>query len=382
MIPYGRQDVTADDIAAVVEVLGSDWLTQGPAVERFESAVAAYCGAGHGVAVNSATSALHIACMALDVGPGDHVWTSPNTFLASANCALYCGAAIDFVDIDPQTYNMCPRELAAKLERAATQGHLPKVVIVVHFAGQSCAMREIHELSVRFGFRVIEDASHAVGGRYLDSRVGDCRYSDIAVFSFHPVKLITTAEGGMAMTRDPLLAQRMMRLRSHGMTRDAVLMDQPSEGPWYYQQIELGYNYRLTDIQAVLGISQLARLEDYVERRHAIAERYREQLQGLPVRLPHQAGFARSALHLYPIQIEQAAERRRVFDGLRATGIGVNVHYIPVHTQPYYRAKGFAHGDFPVAEQYYARAISLPMYPTLASADQDHVISTLRTLLR
>jgi UDP-4-amino-4,6-dideoxy-N-acetyl-beta-L-altrosamine transaminase len=382
MIPYGRQDITEDDVRAVSEVLRSDWLTQGPAVPRFEEEVAAVCGARHAVAVNSATSALHIACMALDVGPGDWVWTSPNTFLASANCARYCGADIDFVDIDPRTYNLSAAALADKLERAQGQGRLPKVVIAVHFAGQSCEMREIKTLSQRYGFRIIEDASHAVGGTYLGEPVGSCRFSDIAVFSFHPVKLITTAEGGMALTNDAGLAVRMGRYRSHGMTRDPALMEGPSDGSWYYQQIELGYNYRLTDIQAALGLSQLQRLSRYVEQRHAIAQYYSSRLTSLPLVLPYQSPNARSALHLYPVQLADARERRSVFDGLRAAGVGVNVHYIPVHLQPYYRRRGHAAGECPHAEAYYERALSLPIFPALNEVQQEHVVSTLGELLR
>lgn len=382
MIPYGRQDITEEDVRAVTEVLRSEWLTQGPAVARFEQAVAKACDAQHAVAVNSATSALHIACMALDVGPGDWVWTSPNTFLASANCARYCGADVDFVDIDPQTYNLSPAALADKLERAESQGCLPKVVIAVHFAGQSCEMREIRALGERYGFRLIEDASHAVGASYLGEPVGNCRYSDITVFSFHPVKLITTAEGGMSLTNDPALAARMERYRSHGMTRDPSLMEGQSDGPWYYQQIELGYNYRLTDIQAILGLSQLQRLDDYVARRHAIAKRYDDLLAALPLVLPYQSPNAHSALHLYPVQIKDAAQRRKVFEGMRTAGVGVNVHYIPVHLQPYYRRLGHAAGEYPHAEAYYERALSLPMFPTLGEVQQDHVIDALGGLLR
>ncbi len=382
MIPYGRQDITEDDVRAVSEVLRSDWLTQGPAVPRFEQEVAAVCGARHAVAVNSATSALHIACMALDVGPGDWVWTSPNTFLASANCARYCGAEVDFVDIDPRTYNLSAAALADKLERAQSQGRLPKVVIAVHFAGQSCEMREIKTLGERYGFRIIEDASHAVGGSYLGEPVGNCRFSDIAVFSFHPVKLITTAEGGMALTNDAGLAARMERYRSHGMTRDPALMEGPSDGPWYYQQIELGYNYRLTDMQAVLGLSQLQRLPRYVEQRHAIAQRDGSRLAGLPLVLPYQSPNARSALHLYPVQVADARQRRRVFDGLRAAGVGVNVHYIPVHLQPYYRRRGHAAGECPNAEAYYERAVSLPMFPALNEEQQDIVVASFVRLLK
>jgi UDP-4-amino-4,6-dideoxy-N-acetyl-beta-L-altrosamine transaminase len=377
MIPYGRQDITEDDVRAISEVLRSDWLTQG-----FEHQVAASCGARYAVAVNSATSALHIACMALDVGPGDWVWTSPNTFLASANCARYCGAEVDFVDIDPRTYNLSAEALADKLERAEAQGRLPKVVIAVHFAGQSCEMREIKALAERYGFRIIEDASHAVGGSYLDEPVGNCRFSDIAVFSFHPVKLITTAEGGMAVTNDAGLAARMDRYRSHGMTRDPALMEGNSDGPWYYQQIELGYNYRLTDIQAALGLSQLQRLSKYVEQRHIIAQRYDDHLADLPLVLPYQLTSTYSAFHLYTVQVADENQRYRVFQGLRSAGIGVNVHYIPVHLQPYYRRLGHAEGKCPHAEAYYKRAISLPMFPALSESQQNYVVTTIGELLR
>ncbi len=384
MIPYGRQEVTQADIDAVDAVLRSDFLTQGPAVARFEQALAAYCGAAHGVAMANATAALHLACLALDLGPGDWLWTSPNTFLASANCGVYCGARVDFVDVDPRTYDMDPAALAAKLERAARDGRLPKVVVPVHFAGQSCDMAAIGALAKRYGFRVVEDASHAVGGRYRDVPVGSCAHSDITVFSFHPVKIVTTGEGGMALTNDTALARRLERLRSHGMTREAALMDAEPDGPWYYQQVELGYNYRITDIQAALGLSQLARLDDYVRRRHRLADRYDALLAGLPVIVPARVADAQSALHLYPIQVDAARcgrSRRQVFDALRAAGIGVNVHYIPVHTQPYYRRMGFSPGDFPRAEAYYAQAISLPMFATLTDAQQDEVVAALRRAL-
>lgn len=381
MIPYGRQDITPEDIAAVEAVLHSDFLTQGPAIPGFEKALAAYCGAARGVAVCNATAALHMACLALGLGPGDCLWTSPNTFVASANCGLYCGAEVDFVDTDPATYNMSVAALEARLVAAAAEGRLPKVVIPVHFAGQSCEMRAIHALGQQYGFRIIEDASHAVGATYLGEPVGNCRYSDITIFSFHPVKIITTAEGGMAMTNDPALAERMERLRSHGITRDPAAMAWDSEGPWYYQQVELGYNYRITDLQAALGHSQLARLDDYVARRHAIAARYDAALAGLPLTTPWQHPDSRSALHLYPIRLHDAARRREVFEALRAAGIGVNVHYIPVHTQPHYHRLGFRPGDFPEAERYYAGAISLPMFPTLTPAQQDEVVAALARVL-
>ena len=380
-IPYGRQDVTPADVAAVVEVLESDWLTQGPVVPRFEAALARECGAGHAVAVNSATSALHVACLALGLGPRDWLWTSSITFLASANCARYCGAQVDFVDIDPRTYNLSVPALARKLEQAQQRGRLPKIVVPVHLAGQSCDMAGIHALAREYGFRVIEDASHAIGGRYQGQPVGDCRFSDVAVFSFHPVKIVTSAEGGVAITNDAGLAQRMGLFRSHGMTRDSQLMDQAPDGPWYYQQIELGYNYRMTELQAALGLSQLSRLHDYVKRRHALAARYDLLLQDVPAVRPWQHPDSYSALHLYVVRVD-AARRRAAFEALRAQNIGVNVHYIPVHTQPYYRRLGGASEPLPEAERYYAEAISLPMYATLTEQDQDRVVRVLREVLR
>ena len=384
MIPYGRQDVTHADIDAVIEVLRSDYLTQGPMVPRFEQAVAHSCGAGHAIAVNSATSALHIACLAVGLGPGDWLWTSPITFVASANCALYCGAQVDFVDIDPRTSNICPRGLEAKLAEAGRAGRLPKVVVPVHFSGEPCDMEAIHALSVKYGFRVIEDASHAIGGKYREEPIGSCRHSDIAVFSFHPVKIITTAEGGMALTRNEALAQRMALLRSHGITRDPALMAGAPHGAWYYEQLDLGYNYRMTDLQAALGISQISRLDTYVARRHELAERYDSALADLPVTAPRRDPDSRSALHLYVIrlQLESIGKSRcQIFDELREVGVGVNVHYIPVHLQPYYQKMGFARGDFPEAERYYGEAISLPMYPGLTDARQDEVINSLRAVL-
>lgn len=384
MIPYGRQDINEDDIQAVVEVLRSDYLTQGPAVPAFEQALAGYCGARHAVAVNSATSALHVACLALDVGPGDRVWTSPITFVASANCALYCGAEVDFVDIDPHTYNMSPAALEQKLEGAERAGRLPKVVIPVHLCGQSCDMQALHDLSQRYGFKIIEDASHAIGGKYKNEPIGNCRYSDITVFSFHPVKIITTAEGGMALANDPALADRMALLRSHGITRDPAQMTHESDGPWYYQQIDLGYNYRMTELQAALGLSQMRRLDEFVTRRHAIAKRYDEQLASLPVTIPWQHPDCYSGLHLYVIRLRLdriSKSHRQVFDALRDRGIGVNLHYIPVHTQPYYQRMGFQAGDFPEAGRYYAEAISLPMYPRMGEPQQDQVIAVLTEAL-
>ncbi|WP_082674667.1 UDP-4-amino-4,6-dideoxy-N-acetyl-beta-L-altrosamine transaminase [Thiohalocapsa sp. ML1] len=384
MIPYGRQDISQDDIDAVVEVLRSDFITQGPTIARFEEAVADYCGVAHAVAVNSATSALHIACLALELAPGDLLWTSPYTFVASANSALYCGAEVDFVDIDSSTGNMSLTALEAKLICAAGRGRLPKVVMPVHFAGQSCAMQEIAVLSRRYGFRIIEDGSHAIGGRYRDAPTGCCRYCDITVFSFHPVKIITTGEGGMALTNNEQLASRMERLRSHGITRDRSLMVGDTEGDWLYEQVELGFNYRMTDLQAALGLSQLARLDEYVRRRHALVRRYRSLLQGLPVLLPRETQETYSAYHLFVVRLDPApcrARRAEVFARMRAAGIGVNVHYIPVHTQPYYRQLGHQDGDFPNAETFYAGALTLPLYPGLTFEEQDLVVDALRDAL-
>ncbi len=385
MIPYGRQDITQADIDAVVAVLQSDFLTQGPMVPRFEQNVAQYVGASHALAVNSATSALHIACLALGLGPGDWLWTSPNTFVASANCGLYCGAQVDFVDIDPRTYNLCPQALARKLEQAEREGRLPTVVVPVHLCGQPCDMQAVHALSQRYGFKIIEDASHAIGGKYQGEFIGNCRYSDITVFSFHPVKIITTAEGGMALTNDAKLAERMGLLRSHGITRDPALMTKEMEGPWYYQQVELGYNYRMTDLQGALGASQMTRLDQYVARRHVLARRYDDLLAELPVTTPWQHPDSYSGLHLYVIRLQLDKIRKshlQVFEALRAQEIIVNLHYIPVHTQPYYQKMGFRAGDFPQAESYYAEAISIPMYPTMTEAQQDEVVTALREILQ
>lgn len=379
MIPYGRQSIDASDIEAVVEVLRSDFLTQGPCVPRFEEVVAAYARARHAVAVNSATSALHIACLVLDVGPGDLVWTSPITFVASANCARYCGADVDFVDIDPQTWNMSVAALEAKLQQAEAAGRLPKVVIPVHLCGLSCEMEAIRSLGQRYGFRIIEDASHALGGRYRGSPVGSCEFSDITVLSFHPVKIITSAEGGMALTNDDRLAARMELLRSHGITREEVAMERPTDGPWYYEQQELGFNYRLTDVHAALGLSQMRRVDTFVARRHALAERYDALFAGWPLQLSVHVSDVYSALHLYVVRLAQSVKRphREVFERLRAAGIGVNLHYMPVYLQPYYRRLGFAPGHCPEAERYYAQAITLPMYPALTEAEQDQVAAAL-----
>jgi len=382
VIPYGRQDIRKEDIDAVTAVLQSDFLTQGPVVPRFERLLADRVSAAHGVAVNSATSALHLACLALGVGPGETVWTSANTFVASANCARYCGAAVDFVDVDPDTGNMSIPALRAKLEVAARDGQMPRVVIPVHFAGQSCDMRAIGQLADEYGFSVIEDASHAIGGRWQGEAVGRGRYSDITVFSFHPVKIITTGEGGMAVTNDVALADHMARLRSHGVTRDPHCMSRVPDGPWYYEQIELGFNYRLTDIAAALGESQLACLEEYVERRRALAERYDRLLDGLPCRSLARTPDAESAWHLYVVRLDEPHRRRSAFEALRAREIGVNVHYIPVPAQPDFARLGFDMADFPGAAAYYAGALSLPLYPGLSDYDQDAVVAALREVLK
>ena len=381
MIPYGRQEITDADIEAVVEVLKSAYITQGPVVSQFEKAVAQYCGAKYGTATNSATSALHLACRALGLGPGDYLWTSPISFVASANCGIYCGADIDFVDIDPRTYNLSAEALEEKLVSAERNGTLPKVVVPVHLAGQSCDMEAIYRLSQRFGFYIVEDASHAIGARYRTDSVGSCRYSDITVFSFHPVKLITTGEGGMAVTNSEDIASKMRLLRNHGITRDRSIMSSPEPGEWYYQQIDLGFNYRMTDIQAALGISQLQRLDGYIEHRRVLASRYNVALRNLPVICPWQHPDADSAYHLYIIRVRvntSGKTRRVVFDQLRRAGIGVNVHYIPIHLQPYYRRRGFKRGDFPEAERYYDEALTLPLFPTLSEKEQERIVDAIR----
>jgi UDP-4-amino-4,6-dideoxy-N-acetyl-beta-L-altrosamine transaminase len=386
VIPYGRQDIRQEDLSAVLEVLQSDFLTQGPAVPRFEEAVASYCNARRSLATNSATSALHISLLALDVGPGDWVWTSPNTFVASSNAALYCGASVDFVDIDPHTFNMSVSILENKLSEAQKNGKLPKVVVPVHLAGQSCDMLGIHKLAKHYGFKIVEDASHAIGGQYLGLPIGNCIYSDITVFSFHPVKIITAAEGGMALTNDDALADKMNLLRSHGITRDPALMSHSPDGPWYYQQVALGYNYRMSDLHAALGLSQMTRLNEYVDKRHKIADFYSKELVSLPLELPFQESYSRSSYHLYIIRLQRdkiaPLTHNQVFESLRDQGILVNIHYIPVHTQPYYRAMGFKWGDFPNAEAFYRSAISIPMFPTLNETDQKYVISSLQEILK
>ena len=385
-IPYGRQNITEKDIDAVVNVLKSDYLTQGPKVPEFEEAIKNHCVVRHALAMNSATSALHVACLALGVGKGDIVWTTPITFVASANCALYCGATVDFVDIDPETYNLSAKSLEQKLKKSKEQGKLPKVVIPVHLCGQPCDMEAIHALSQEYGFSIIEDASHAIGGSYQNKPIGNCQYSDITIFSFHPVKIITTAEGGVATTNSDELAQKMDLLRSHGITRDTALMTHEPDGPWYYQQIDLGFNYRMTEMQAALGVSQIQRLESITESRHKIAQRYNEQLASLPVTVPFQIQESYSGLHLYVIRLkldEIKSTHLEVFNSLRAANIGVNLHYIPVHLQPYYQKNfGFKVGDFLQAEKYYKEAISLPLYPDLTEDQQDYVVEVLKGILK
>ncbi|MBY0449751.1 MAG: UDP-4-amino-4,6-dideoxy-N-acetyl-beta-L-altrosamine transaminase [Cyanobacteria bacterium] len=384
MIPYGRQNINDADIQAVVDVLKSDFLTQGPVIPAFEKRLAEYCGAQYAVVVNSATSALHMACLAAGLNAAGQLWTSPNTFVASANCGRYCGASVDFVDIDPQTYNLSPHALQVKLAQAVEKGTLPSVLIPVHFAGQSCEMKSIHQLAKQHGVTVIEDASHVVGGGYLNTKIGSCEFSDMTVFSFHPVKIITTGEGGAVLTNREDLYEKLLLLRSHGITRDPALMTQETDGPWYYQQLELGYNYRMTDIQAALGLSQMDRLDEFVARRRYLAaryqERFRQEYSTLPITLPYQHPDTDSAWHLFVIRLNSMTKQqhRQVFAQLRERGIGVNLHYIPVHTQPYYQQLGFQWGDFTEAERYYHEAISLPLYYDLTEEQQDKVLNTLK----
>lgn len=384
MIPYGRQDISQQDIDAVLDVLKSDFLTQGPKVPAFENIVKRHVGAKHALAVNSATSALHIACLALGLKQGDWLWTTPITFVASANCGLYCGAQIDFVDIDPASYNLCSKALELKLIEAERDGKLPKILVAVHFSGQACDMQAINVLAQKYNFKVIEDASHAIGGKYQNEFIGNCQYSDITVFSFHPVKIITTAEGGMALTNDDTLAEKMNLFRSHGITRDVNLMTHEPDGPWYYQQIELGYNYRMTELQAALGISQMQQLDKFVAQRHAIAQRYNELFSDLPLTLPWQHPDSYSGLHLYVIRLHLDLIKKthlQVFEELRKAGIGVNLHYIPIYMQPYYQKMGFNQGETPEAEKYYQEAISLPMFHGLTNEQQDEVVNILRSII-
>lgn len=385
MIPYGKQEITQQDIDAVLDVLNSDFLTQGPQVPAFEKLLSEHTGSNYALAVNSATSALHIACLALGLESGDRLWTTPVTFVASANCGLYCGAQVDFVDINPDTYNMCPVKLEQKLIRAKQTGQLPKVVVPVHLCGQPCDMKAIAKLAKEYGFKVIEDASHAIGGKYFDKPIGNCEYSDITVFSFHPVKIVTTAEGGAAVTNNKALADKMALFRSHGITRDTALMKNESHGGWYYEQIDLGFNYRMTELQAALGVTQMQRLTNFIEARHRLSSRYNELLSNLPITLPYQLENTYSGLHLYVIRLKLdqiKLTHKEVFEALRENGIGVNLHYIPVHTQPYYKEMGFKTGDFPEAEKYYQEAISLPMFHIMTDEQQDEVVRVLTKVLR
>ena len=379
MIPYGRQEISQEDIDSVIRVLKSDFITQGPQVPRFEKSVADYCHADFGIALNSATSALHIACLALGLGKGDSLWTSPNSFVASANCGLYCGAQVDFVDIDKKTYNISIPELEKKLAQAKINNKIPKIIIPVHFAGQSCDMKKLDSLRQEYGFKIIEDASHAIGGKYLDNPVGSCKYSDATVFSFHPVKIITTAEGGLVTTNNQEIADQISLLRAHGITKDSRLMSKVVEGDWYYEQIDLGYNYRMTELQAALGISQMDRLDEFVSKRHALFKRYNSLLHK-SINKPYQLPDSYSSLHLYPIQVPQKA-RKKVFNELRKGGIGVQVHYIPIHSQPFYKNLGFMEGDFPNSENYYKRSISIPLYAGLDFKLQDEVINVINETL-
>lgn len=384
MIFYGRQDINEADIQAVEQVLRSDFLTQGPMIERFEKCVAEYCGAKHAVAVTNATSALHIACLAAGLGSGDTLWTSPITFVASANCGRYCGANVDFVDIDAKTYNMSIVALEEKLQQAKESDSVPKIVVPVHLAGQSCDMKRIHELSEEYGFTVLEDASHAVGADYLGDKVGSCKFSDMAVFSFHPVKIITTGEGGMVLTNNDELYEKLRLYRSHGITRNLECMTHESDGPWYYQQIELGFNYRMTDIQAALGYSQMKRLNKFVARRRKLASQYNRLLEDLPCITPHVASEARSSWHIYIVRIDFTRvkrDKKKIFKEMRERGVALNLHYIPVHMQPYYRGLGFQNGDFPVSEKYYSEAFTLPLYYELTDEQQGEVVTLLKDVL-
>lgn len=384
MIPYGHQYISQEDIVAVTEVLQSEFLTQGPVLPLFETTVANYCDAKYGVAACNATAALHLACLALDLKKNDWLWTTPISFVASANCGLYCRANIDFVDIDPRTHNISVEKLEEKLAIAEKMNALPKIVIPVHFSGQSCDMAAIHDLSKKYDFKIIEDASHAIGGKYRDAPIGGCQYSDITVFSFHPVKIITTGEGGMATTNSSELAERMKLLRSHGITRNTNVMTHESDGPWYYQQVELGYNYRMSDIQAALGISQMKKLNEFISRRIEIANKYDNSLSGLPLVTPFQNEECDSSYHLYVIRLNTQAltkSHSEIFEELHKEGVGVNVHYIPIHTQPYYKKFGFKQGDFPESERYYSETLSLPIFPTLTDTQQQYVVDTIARVI-
>ncbi|MCP3850911.1 MAG: UDP-4-amino-4,6-dideoxy-N-acetyl-beta-L-altrosamine transaminase [Gammaproteobacteria bacterium] len=384
MIPYAKQSISDEDINAVVKVLKSDFITQGPVVSQFEASVAEYCSTSHAVAVSNGTAALHLACLALGLGPDDVLWTSPNTFVASANCALYCGAKVDFVDIDPKTYNISIEALKKKLEQAQQNNNLPKILIPVHFSGQSCEMQAIKSLSLQYGFSIIEDAAHALGGEYQEKKIGSCCFSDMTIFSFHPAKMITCAEGGMVLTNNVLLAKKIEQLRVHGVTRNSEMMSEASHGSWYYQQLELGFNYRMSDMQAALGLSQLKRLDEFVNKRRTLVEKYNQKLQSLPVTIPYQHSDTNSSWHLYVIRIDLNKinkSRKMIFDQLREADIGAHIHYIPVHTQPYYQKRGFGWGDFPESEAYYKEALTLPLFVDLSEKQINYIVQKLTNIL-
>lgn len=382
-ITYGRHQIDNSDIEAVIHVLRSETITQGPVATRFEQEIAKITQSRYCISVSSATAALHIACLALNTGPGDLVWTSPNSFIASANCALFCGAKIDFVDIDPQTYNMCPVKLEKKLAAAKKANALPKIVIPVHFAGQPCDMEKIHQLSKQYGFAIIEDASHAIGSTFNKKPTGNCAYSDITVFSFHPVKIITSGEGGAATTNQKILADKMRQLANQGITRNENSFQFTNEGPWYYEQHVLGYNYRISDIHAALGLSQLNKLPIFLQSRQKIKEFYHQRLATMPIVRPYQNTNSISSYHLYPILLNtnKADYKRKVFEQLHSAGIYVQSHYIPIHTQPFFRAKGFRKGDYPITEAYYSKTISLPIHPGLTLDDLEYIVDTLKRVL-
>jgi UDP-4-amino-4,6-dideoxy-N-acetyl-beta-L-altrosamine transaminase len=384
-IPYGKQDINQDDIDTVVSILTSDFLTQGPQVTLFEDVLKIKCDSKYAVATNSATSALHIACLALDFKKDDILWTSPISFVASSNCALYCGGKVDFVDIDPSTFNMCANELEKKLEHAALNNCLPKIVVPVHLCGNSCDMEKIYELSIKYQFKIIEDASHAVGGSYKGFKIGSSKYSDITIFSFHPVKIITSGEGGMALTNNKILASKMSLLRTHGITRSSSEMDKTEEGSWYYEQQSLGYNYRITDIQAALGASQAKRLDEFVSKRNEISKRYINRLSNLDLNFQYVSKDSYSAYHLFVISLKNKDDiynKKKIFESLRSHGIGVNLHYIPIYHHPFYKKMGFNKADFTNSENYYKSAISIPLFPGLSIESQDFVVKKIYEALQ
>jgi UDP-4-amino-4,6-dideoxy-N-acetyl-beta-L-altrosamine transaminase len=379
-LPYGSHLITEQDIAAVTSALLSPQITQGPLVPQFESEVASLIECQYAVAFNSATSALHVACLALDLCPGDWLWTSPTTFVASANCALYCGANIDFVDIDIRSGLMDTALLEHKLKIAKSQNKLPKIIIPVHLSGTSCDMQKISSLSSEYGFSVIEDASHAIGASYRSQPVGSCLYSDICIFSFHPVKIITTAEGGLASTNSSILHRRMQELRSHGITKDTSKFINKNSPPWAYEQQYLGMNYRLSELHAALGISQLSRLSNIVDRRNELLVRYKQSLSDLPLTFLEIPTDCRSSVHLCIVRFddELPATQLNFYNYFHQNNIGVQVHYTPVHLQPYYQSLGFKSGDFPNSERYAQSSMSLPLYPSISDSDFLRVVKLTR----